>query len=503
MDMSLSAAGHTGSGALRLGRYLPLSVAVTAAVTVLPLVAVAQLGLTRTPMAVVLHVLVAVALSMLVARLLAGLWTRHERSTDLVFGDLLVWGWVRRALAERRLEAASRELANPTESGDSHADLLRRMSALLEARDPYTHGHSRRVARHSERIARELGLPPEQVAKVRAAALVHDIGKINTPRSILTKPERLTEEEFALVKRHPSDGAAMVADVGDAELTSIVRSHHERIDGTGYPDGLAGADIPIGARIIAVADTFDAITSTRPYRDPRTHKQALDVLRGEAGTQLDADAVAAFATYYDARRSVGWAAVLVAAPQRLLAGVGGVSGGLGAGVAPLAQTACGVGGIALVGVCLGGAPVPGGGVDRDAASAGSRQPVQAETAMVERSSRPVQAQHRSGRAHRRQAARLRRRGATAQPDGVDGPRALRTPTRNSTGAPGGSASPGAGAGAGSGATGGSSGGATDVVTHPTDSLPVALPDPGDVVDSVTDKLPPVPAPLPAPSVNLP
>src|SRR5215212_1459143 len=302
MDMSLSAAGRTRSGAPRLGRYLPLSVAVTAAVTVLPLVAVAQLGLTRTPTAVILHVVIAVVLSMLVARLLAGLWTRHERSTDLVFGDLLVWGWVRRACAERRLEAASRELATPTATGDSHADLLRRMSALLEARDPYTHGHSRRVARHSERIARELGLPPEQVAKVRAAALVHDIGKINTPRSILTKPERLTEEEFALVKRHPGDGAAMVAAVGDAELSSIVRSHHERIDGTGYPDGLAGADIPIGARIIAVADTFDAITSTRPYRDPRTHKQALDVLRGEAGTPLDADALAAFATYYAARR---------------------------------------------------------------------------------------------------------------------------------------------------------------------------------------------------------
>jgi len=503
MDMSLSAAGRTRSGAPRLGRYLPLSVAVTAAVTVLPLVAVAQLGLTRTPTAVILHVVIAVVLSMLVARLLAGLWTRHERSTDLVFGDLLVWGWVRRACAERRLEAASRELATPTATGDSHADLLRRMSALLEARDPYTHGHSRRVARHSERIARELGLPPEQVARVRAAALVHDIGKINTPRSILTKPERLTEEEFALVKRHPGDGAAMVAAVGDAELSSIVRSHHERIDGTGYPDGLAGADIPIGARIIAVADTFDAITSTRPYRNPRTHKQALDVLRGEAGTQLDADAVAAFATYYDARRSVGWAAVLVAAPQRLLAGVGGVSTGLGAGVAPLAQTACGVGGIALVGVCLGGAPLPPGGVDRDAASARSREQVMvgAETAKVKRSRGPVQAQHRSGRAHRRQAARLRRGGATARPDGVGGPHALRTPTRNSTGAPGGSASPGAGAGSGSG--GGSSGGATDVVTHPTDSLPVALPDPGDAVDSVTDQLPAVPAPLPAPSVNLP
>jgi putative nucleotidyltransferase with HDIG domain len=315
MGMSLSAAGLPRSDALRLGRYLPLSVAITVAVTVLPLVAVSRLGPTHTPLAVALHVLLAAALSVLVARLLAALWQRHERSSDLVFGDLLIWGWIRRELAERRLEAASRELAGAVSSGDSRADLLRRMSALLEARDPYTHGHSRRVARHSERIARELGLAPEQVAKIRAAALVHDIGKINVPRPILTKPGRLTEEEFALVKRHPGDGAAMVAALGDSELTGIVRSHHERIDGTGYPDALAGADIPIGARIIAVADTFDAITSTRPYRNPRTHKQALDVLRGEAGTQLDAAAVAAFASYYTARRSVGWATVIVAAPQ--------------------------------------------------------------------------------------------------------------------------------------------------------------------------------------------
>jgi HD-GYP domain-containing protein (c-di-GMP phosphodiesterase class II) len=161
MRMSLSAAGLPRSDALRLGRYLPLSVAITVAVTVLPLVAVTRLGPTHTPIAVGLHVLLAAALSVLVARLLGALWQRHERSSDLVFGDLLIWGWMRRELAERRLEGASRELAGEVATGDSRADLLRRMSALLEARDPYTHGPSRRVARHSERIARELGLPPE------------------------------------------------------------------------------------------------------------------------------------------------------------------------------------------------------------------------------------------------------------------------------------------------------------------------------------------------------
>ena len=226
MDMSTTAAGFTRLGALRLGRYLPVSVAVTFAVTVLPLIAVAQLGRAGSPLALALHVLAAMVLSMLIARGLAALWTRHERSTDLVFGDLLLWGWIRRAVAERRLERASRDLAKPVATGNAHGDLLRRMGALLEARDPYTHGHSRRVARHAERIARELGMSPEQVVKIRAAALVHDIGKINVPRPVLTKPGRLTEEEFALVKRHPGDGAAMVAALGDSELTAIVRSHH-------------------------------------------------------------------------------------------------------------------------------------------------------------------------------------------------------------------------------------------------------------------------------------
>jgi putative nucleotidyltransferase with HDIG domain len=495
MGMSLPATGLPRPDALRLGWYLPLSLAVTVAVTVLPLLAVAQLGLGHTPPAIALHVLVAVMLSLLLARLLAGLWTRHERSSDLVFGDLLIWGWVRRAIAERRLEAASRELAEPLPSGDAHADLLRRMSALLEASDPYTHGHSRRVARHSERIARELGLPDEQVAKIRAAALVHDIGKINVPRRILTKPGRLTDEEFALVKRHAADGAAIVAVLGDAELTAIVRSHHERIDGTGYPDGLAGADIPIGGRIIAVADTFDAITSTRPYRNPRTHKQALDVLQSEAGAQLEAAAVAAFASYYTARRSVGWATLIVAAPQRLLSGLGGVSTGLGAGVAPLAQTACGVGGLALAGVCLGGSPMPAASVDHQAARASGHQVVaDAGVARADNSTSGSQTRQKSQPTQRNLGARVNGGGPTAEPgDSVGTPPALRSPSGGESGQ----------SGSGSSSGGGSSGGAVDDVTDTTDVLPVALPDPGEVVDSVTGQLPDVQTPAPVPNVGLP
>jgi putative nucleotidyltransferase with HDIG domain len=489
MHMSLTAAGHPRptqlrSGALRLGRYLPLSVGVTLAVTVLPLVAVAQLGRADGPLTIALHVIAAVALSMLVARVLAALWTRHESSTDLVFGDLLIWGWVRRAQAERRLEATSLELTNPASTGDAHADLLRRMSALLEARDPYTHGHSRRVARHAERIARELGMRPEQIDKIRAAALVHDIGKINVPRPILTKPGKLTDHEFALVKRHPGDGAAMVASLGDAELTAIVRSHHERIDGTGYPDGLAGADIPIGARIIAVADTFDAITSVRPYRRSRTHKKALDVLHSEAGTQLDAAAVAAFTSYYAGHRTVGWASVMVAAPQRVLSGVGGVSTGFGAGVVPLAQTACGVGGIALGGLCIGGASLPAGSVDEQAAKAGHEQRVAAQADARAALVAPAQPRHRAPPRQRAQVGD----GATSAP----GDR-VRSSTRGLRGNAGAGGSESGSSTAPGATTLNSAGDAVDgVADDTTDALPVAPPDVGEVVQGVTDQLPALP-----------
>jgi putative nucleotidyltransferase with HDIG domain len=358
MTMRSHAVGPHSRDGVQLGRYLPLSVGVTLAVTAVPLVAVSQLGPANGFLEICLHVVAAVALSMLIARVLAALWTRDDQSSDLVFGDLLLWGWMRRAHAERRLDAATRELAAPAGTDQDRAVLLRRLSTLLEARDPYTHGHSRRVARHAERIAKEIGLSSEQIAKISAAALVHDIGKINVPRSVLTKPETLTDAEFALVKRHAADGAAMVAELGDPELAAIVRHHHERMDGTGYPDGLAGGDIPLGARVIAVADTFDAITSTRAYRKPRSHSRALEIMQSEAGTQLDATAVAAFANYYSARRSVGLVSVLSAAPQRLLSGLGGAQSGVAASVAPIAQAACGVGGVALIGACLSGALAP-------------------------------------------------------------------------------------------------------------------------------------------------
>jgi hypothetical protein len=251
-------------------------------------------------------------------------------------------------------------------SSARQAQLLEQLSAALEARDSYTHGHSRRVTRYSEAIGRGLGLDRDAVARIRTAAAVHDVGKIRTPRAVLNKPGRLSEEEFATVKLHPADGAEMVAEIGDPELTAMVRHHHERLDGRGYPDGLAAAAIPLGARIIAVADTFDAITSTRPYRAGGRHKKALDILRQEAGKQLDSDAVAAFLRYYSGRRSVaGWSMLVTEPPRFAYWLLGWLQG---AGTTPLAKGAAAAGVTALIGGSVAGLAAVDAGVRAERAA---------------------------------------------------------------------------------------------------------------------------------------
>jgi HD-GYP domain-containing protein (c-di-GMP phosphodiesterase class II) len=132
------------------------------------------------------------------------------------------------------------------------------------------------------------------VAKIRAAALVHDIGKINIPRPILTKPGSLTDAEFALVKRHATDGAAMVASLGDAELTAIVRSHHERIDGKGFPDGLSGDGVPLGAQILSISSDYYAAQSGRLSLKRYSAAEARALIRGGAGTRYETHVVEAF-----------------------------------------------------------------------------------------------------------------------------------------------------------------------------------------------------------------
>lgn len=196
------------------------------------------------------------------------------------------------------MEALTRSGATRTGAGSAVPTNLRsrdleRSLAELELRLPGSSGHARRVARYSAATARRLGLSPPEVARVRRAAALHDIGKLEVAAAIINKPGPLNAGEYAAVQAHSAAGASMLAELGP-ELAAIVRHHHERFDGGGYPEGLAGEEIPLGARIVAVADTFDALTSTRPYRSAKRRRRALALLAAEAGTQLDPEVVAAF-----------------------------------------------------------------------------------------------------------------------------------------------------------------------------------------------------------------
>jgi HD-GYP domain-containing protein (c-di-GMP phosphodiesterase class II) len=175
-----------------------------------------------------------------------------------------------------------------------YTDVIVALVEAVEAKDHYTRGHTQRVADVSLAIGRELRLSSEQLRILNRAALLHDIGKIGVPDAILNKPGRLTDDEFAIIKEHPGRGYTMIANIRSlhAELGGI-RSHHERLDGSGYPDGLTGDAIPLIARIIAVGDVFDALTSPRPYRGPWSREQALALIDAGAGTEFDATIVAA------------------------------------------------------------------------------------------------------------------------------------------------------------------------------------------------------------------
>jgi ribonuclease P protein subunit RPR2 len=161
------------------------------------------------------------------------------------------------------------------------------LSATVDARDAYTAGHSRRVQQLALAIGRELGLSKEELELLGHAALFHDIGKLAVPDAILLKPSSLTEEEWALMARHAEEGASIINRLGFLnDAVPAIRHHHERFDGAGYPDGLSGEDIPLGARIIHVADAFDSMLTTRVYRPARPAHEALGELRRMAGTQF-------------------------------------------------------------------------------------------------------------------------------------------------------------------------------------------------------------------------
>ncbi len=209
------------------------------------------------------------------------------------------------------LEAAAGYLSTFLSSAGLYSDqqslflgTLRALSASIDAKDRYTQGHSERVAQLSKSIALAMKLGPEAGERLHLAGLVHDVGKIGVPEAVLTKQGKLTEQEFAAIKLHPTIGHRILRDIPLLEdILPAVLYHHERVDGRGYPDGLAGDAIPLFARIVAVADTFDAMSSNRSYRAAMPRAQVLQELARVSGAQLDRAVVEAFGTldlgFYD------------------------------------------------------------------------------------------------------------------------------------------------------------------------------------------------------------
>jgi HD-GYP domain-containing protein (c-di-GMP phosphodiesterase class II) len=197
---------------------------------------------------------------------------------------------------EREAEQRERELRR------SYEATVRALAGAVEARDAYTGKHAERVAAYGLEIARAHGMSGADAADIEFGFLLHDIGKVAISDAILHKPGRLTHHEREQMRRHPVIGEEIVRGIdflGDAR--QIVRSHHERWDGAGYPDGLAGERIPLPARVFAVADTLDALTSDRPYRAAASFEQARAVIEAEAGAQFDPDVARTFAEIPDER----------------------------------------------------------------------------------------------------------------------------------------------------------------------------------------------------------
>ena len=205
----------------------------------------------------------------------------------------------------RRMRLFAGILAHPLQNARLYAaqrrqymNMVTALAETLEKKDPYTGGHVRRVVCYSLLLGAELGLGPGDLKDLWLAATLHDIGKIGVPDRILGKPAPLDADEAEVMRRHTTDGASIVAHLSSPHVLPGVRSHHERVDGGGYPDGLEGDQIPLAPRIIAVADTFDAMTTSRPYRQGLSGERAAAEIESAAGTQFCPRVVAAFSAMF-------------------------------------------------------------------------------------------------------------------------------------------------------------------------------------------------------------
>jgi hypothetical protein len=250
-------------GVLRLNRYERRSARKVRTESSLPLLLVSDLGFA--------------ALGLVIAALWAVV---HMFAAVIVLVPLFVARWAMGQFAEQQR---------------AYASTMAALCQAVETKDFYTRGHSERVSRGSGMIARQISMRPDRAEAIRFAGMLHDVGKLGVPTKVLQKTGPLTEEEYAAIQLHPMRGLEIVREIGFLnEALAGIMHHHERIDGRGYPMGFAGHEIPLFARIIAVADAFDSMTSTRSYREARSIAEAVDELRKGAGSQFDPLLVDAF-----------------------------------------------------------------------------------------------------------------------------------------------------------------------------------------------------------------
>jgi putative nucleotidyltransferase with HDIG domain len=215
---------------------------------------------------------------------------RHRRRRDITPKDVDELSIFANTIAETIHKAQLKE-----EIESSYINTVQALVRAIEEKDSYTRGHSERVAALSVEIGRELGLSDKELEFLRIGCLLHDVGKIGVSESIVRSPKSLSVSEYNIIKQHPVKGTEIVRPVSFLkDHLYIIRHHHERYDGRGYPDGLAGENIPLSAQITGIADTYDAITSTRPYRKGLPRPEAVKRIQEEAGKQFSPELIAAF-----------------------------------------------------------------------------------------------------------------------------------------------------------------------------------------------------------------
>ena len=265
--------------------------------------AVRQAGaffVSRIPMQAILVLtfilLIEAQLQMILGKVWTLAWWQYHVSMLIAVG-LAVWALgLQRAHGQslRSILEATLELQVKVGVELDHAETIAGLVAAVEARDENTKGHNMRVAEIAIAIGRQLGLPTDRLRILARAGMLHDVGKIGIPDAVLSKPGPLDDAEWVIIKRHPELGVEILRRLPTLQAESeIIAAHHERVDGKGYPRGLGGAQIPLEARIVAVADTYDVLISDRPYRKARSRQESIAILREESGTQLDGTVVEA------------------------------------------------------------------------------------------------------------------------------------------------------------------------------------------------------------------